>query len=197
MRNVEMVPAMLALLVSMLSVIVEGTMYGETSISGALSHDILSANNCSQTSCYNGVPNTAPTSYGGHDQLIMSKSFRDRAIPVAYEVISDVNDDGLKSVIGAQLTRGPPGRGEVIRYGRISLPNGPFRPLPNGTAYIPLLQPIPADYTEEDLNVHGRLGLDWNEHFVAHNHGGVVDSLTRRTNIVARWKDAMKTHQAD
>ncbi|KAK5714192.1 hypothetical protein LTR15_011100 [Elasticomyces elasticus] len=127
----------------------------------------------------------------------MSKSFRDRAIPVAYEVISDVNDDGLKSVIGAQLTRGPSGRGEVIRYGRISLPNGPFRPLPNGKAYIPLLQPIPADYTEEDLNVHDRLGFYWNEHFVAHNHGGVVDSLTRRTKIVARWKDAMKTHQAD
>ncbi|KAK4896129.1 hypothetical protein LTR27_005986 [Elasticomyces elasticus] len=197
MRNVKTVLAMLALLISMVSVVVEGTMYGETSISAALSHDFLSASNCSKTSCYNGVPNTALTSHGGHDELIMSKTFRARAIPGAYEVISDVNDDGLKSVIGARLTRGPRGRGEVIRYGRISLPNGPYRPLPNGKAYIPLLQPIPADYTEEDLNVHGRLGLYWNEQFVAHNHGGVVDSLTRGTKIVARWKDAMKTHQAD
>ncbi|KAK5739555.1 hypothetical protein LTR17_005244 [Elasticomyces elasticus] len=122
MRNVKMFLAMLALLISMLSVVVEGTMYGETSISGALSHDFLSASNCSETSCYNGVPNTPLTSYGGHDQLIMSKSFRDRAIPVAYEVISDVNDDGLKSVIGARLTRGPRGRGEVIRYGRSACP---------------------------------------------------------------------------
>ncbi|KAK5746835.1 hypothetical protein LTR17_000465 [Elasticomyces elasticus] len=185
MRNVKMVFAMLALLISMLSVIVEGTMYGETSISGAPSHEILPASNCSETSCYNGVPNTALTSHGGHDQLIMSKSFRNRAIPAAYEVISDVNDDGLKSVIGARLTCGPRGR------------NGPYRPLPNGKPYIPFLQPIPADYTEEDLNVHGRLGLYWNEHFIAHNHGGVVDSLTRRTKIVARWKDAMKTYRAD